>query len=408
MYEHICRLLLDEGVRLIHTTNKMLGKTLRELEGEFPFMHSEVCLDGKTAYEVALTGSYTGKRTACMFPTEGLYDALDPVMSSAYTGVTGGFVILCLKEIEEEATPVGPFSKLPVIVAEGATAIAKAIRFGYSISEKYEIPVIIQATVLPGEDELGQAGSPAPKIEVRDALFVKEPGRWAALPKSRYELHGQLNEKIERIRDEFEGYEGNQVIKRGSTGIITYTRSAAGLFDEDVSVLCLATVFPVPLKLTNAFVDDMDEVFMAEGPYPVIEMQIRDRSKIFRGPSLTSRKKGKPEEKMFGFTVVRDTLGAASSINMAHGVKKLSPDKPVLAVTFEDYFFQAGMPALVNTLYNSSAYVLLIMASSREEEVRRIIAGYGCSNFFHIDDVSEIERFKDGKELAVLFYKGMV
>ena len=67
---------------------------------------------------------------------------------------------------------------------------------------------------------------------------------------------------------------------------------------------------------------------------------------------------------------------------MAHGIKKLEPGQNVLAITFEDYFFQAGMPALVNTMYNGSAYVLLIMASSREEEMKRIIEGYGCRKFF--------------------------
>ena len=68
---------------------------------------------------------------------------------------------------------------------------------------------------------------------------------------------------------------------------------------------------------------------------------------------------------------MRDTLGAASSINMAHGVKVLDPAKKVLAITFEDFFFQAGMPAMVNTMYNGSSYVLLILAASREEEMKR-------------------------------------
>ena len=137
------------------------------------------------------------------------------------------------------------------------------------------------------------------------------------------------------------------------------------------------------MKLVDAFVADMDEVFMAEGPYPVIELQISDRSKILRGPPW-ARKRTKPEETMYGFKVVRDTLGAASSINMAHGVKKGEPGKKILAITFEDYFFQAGMPALVNTMYNGSAYVLLVLATTREEEMKRIIEAYGCKAFFHI------------------------
>ena len=95
------KLLLGEGVRFIHTTNKMLGTALKTFESNYPFMHSEVSLDGKTAFELALTASYTTKRTACIFSTEGLYDALDPLMSSAYTGVTGGFLILCMRRLKK-------------------------------------------------------------------------------------------------------------------------------------------------------------------------------------------------------------------------------------------------------------------------------------------------------------------
>ena len=66
------------------------------------------------------------------------------------------------------------------------------------------------------------------------------------------------------------------------------------------------------------------------------------------------------------------------------------------------------MPAVVNTMYNGSAYVLLILASTREEEMKRIMEAYGCKAFSHISDPSEIERFKDSTEMTVLFYKGII
>jgi TPP-dependent indolepyruvate ferredoxin oxidoreductase alpha subunit len=415
MYDDVLRLLLNEGVRFVHTTNKVLGKTLTALKDEYPLAVSEVSLDAKTAYELSLAGSYAAKRTACVFSTEGLYDALDPIMSSAYTGVTGGLLIVAFREIEEEATPVGPFSKLPVLVAEGTEAIGRAIRFGFAISEKYEIPVVIQAKVLLSEWRSVPEGPPRSDTErtpgpatAGKSRFIKDPDRWAALPRFRFALHRQLNEKIEQIREEFESYEGNVTVRKARTGIITCTRSAAEFFDEDASMLCLSTVFPLPLKLVDAFVAEMDEVFMAEGPYPVIEHQIRDRSKIFRGPTFAPRKKTKPEETMYGFSVVRDTLGAASSINMAHGMKKLDPERKVLAVTFEDYFFQAGMPALVNTMHNGSSYVLLVLGSTREEEAERLMRAYGCDSFHHIRDVAEIKRFTDHEGMTVLFYKGII
>ena len=57
--------------------------------------------------------------------------------------------------------------------------------------------------------------------EETSAEFVKTPARWAATPKFRYELHKELNDKIEKIRTEFEGYEGNKKILKSKTGLIT-------------------------------------------------------------------------------------------------------------------------------------------------------------------------------------------
>ncbi len=62
---------------------------------------------------MALAGSWASKRTACLVSSEGFYDALDPLMSSAYTGSVGGFLIIAVQENDEEVTPLGLFSKMP-------------------------------------------------------------------------------------------------------------------------------------------------------------------------------------------------------------------------------------------------------------------------------------------------------
>ncbi len=78
------------------------------------------------------------RRKGCMMP-------LDPVMSSAYTGVAGSFVVVAVQENAEEVTPLGIFSKLPLIVTETEDELKKAVSYAFSISEEYKIPVIVQA-----------------------------------------------------------------------------------------------------------------------------------------------------------------------------------------------------------------------------------------------------------------------
>lgn len=410
MYDQVCRVLAENGTRLLYTANRAAGGVVKMLESEYASLRGETSLNEKIAFELALTGAYSSKRTACLFSTEGLYEALDPLMSSAYTGVIGGFVIVCVKETEEEITPLGLFSKLPLVVTESQDEFKKAIGFGYEISEKYEIPVIVQVAPDVAAQTEGKSSSSIQNSEfkINNSVFNKNPGRWAATPKFRYELHRALNEKIEKIRHEFETYEGNRKSIKSKTGVITNGHTNLDFFDEDSSLLFISTVHPLPVKLVNDFIAGMEEVFIAEGPYPAIELQIQDRSKIVSAKVGGLPERKKPQETMYGFDVVRDTLGPASSINMAHGIKKTEPGKKILAITFEDFFLHSGMPAFVNTLYNGSAYIILILGDKKEEEIKKILAGFGFNNVFRIDNFSEIERFKDTEDMTVLFCRGII
>ena len=68
----------------------------------------------------------------------------------------------------------------------------------------------------------------------------------------------------------------------------TITQKVAGYAEnENESLLRLGTVFPLPLKTVKTFVASLDSFSIAEGSYPVIEMQIGDRSKL-KGTSLSA------------------------------------------------------------------------------------------------------------------------
>ena len=189
MHEEITRVLVENGARLIYAVNEGVEKGLRLLRDEFPHFNYELCTNEKIAYEQALSCAYASCRSACLLSSEGLYEALDPIMSSAYTGTAGGFLVICVQENDVLATPVGPFAKLPFIVADSIDALRSAVEYGYTISEKYETPVIIQAAPLedqPSADSRQQTASiidnRASSIQHRassnePARFAKDPNR---------------------------------------------------------------------------------------------------------------------------------------------------------------------------------------------------------------------------------------
>ena len=409
MMRDLCRLLLSQGPRLVYTATRETGEALEGLRAEFPGVAFETAANEKQAYELALAGAYAAKRTACLFPARGLFEAMDPLMSSAYTGVKGACLILCYKEDEEDISPISLFSKLPLLTANGLTDLSSLLPFAYDISERYEIPCLVE-TLTGGRAPKATKRAPAAATVSR---FLKNPARWAATPEFRHELHETLNEKTEQIRKDFEAYTGNEQVLRGRTGIITH--KAAGYADPggEMSLLRLGTVFPLPVKTVEAFTARMDKVTLHEGPYPVLEMQMRERSRIEGRllPSGGSSPKGKKRPPVAGerlgvYRVVRDMLGPASSINMAHGMAASVKEDRFLAITNEDAFFHSGLPAFVNTLYNGSAYLLLIEVRERKEEIERVLGGFGFSEVSSVETREEIEGFQAKRLPAVLLYKG--
>jgi len=416
MYDRLCGLLVQNGARLIYTSSGPVGASLRSLAGKDPSFYYEVSVNEKVACELAFTGAVASKRTACIFTTEGLYSALDPLMTSAYMGVVGGFLVIAIRETSEEVTPVGPFSKLPLILVEGVPALSRAVAFAYEASERHRIPFIIQAAggaangskqkTTAQEEVEERPDPPAPKQAA--SIFTKDPARWAALPQSRYRLHKELNRKIERIRKEFESYEGNVITRLGRQGVITDRIPRKVPCDAGISTFHIETVFPFPSRSAKAFIRNMDAVILSEGEHPVMELQIRDRKKTQKEKTENPAQPAAREELMYGFYVVRDELGPASCINMAHGMARMEPAKRFLAITREDAFFHSGMPALVNAIYNGSSFVLLIMTHGREEEIAGMLDHWDFPNCRRIGSPAEAERFHDARALTVLLCREIV
>jgi len=399
VYRSIYELMLSYGPRLVYGTG-MPDKAKDASRS----VHFESCVNEKAAYESALAGAYASKRTACLFSVEGVYEALDPLMSSAYTGVKGGFVVVCVKEGALDVTPLGPFSKLPVLVSDGTVDdLAAALSFAFDVSERYEIPCLLET--LPAKGPFPRTEGTA---EGAPSAFVKDQARWAAIPQFRFKLHKALNEKIERIRNEFETYPGNVRVLKGRKGVVTH-RACVDRMPKDASVLALGSVFPLPERLVSAFIDGMEEVCIVEGSHPAIEVQVRGRQRVDgrlrRGETVISSRTPEDPEELFGLAVVRDRLGPASAINLAHGMAR-GGRKKILALTDGDAFLHSGLPAFVNTLYNGSDYLLAIRTKGKAEKIARILQGFGFSRFFHLASAGDLPRYAGEGRLTVLFYEG--
>ena len=252
----------------------------------------------KVAFDNALAASWTGKRAAVAMKQVGLNVASDSLMSSAYTGVVGGLVIISCddpgphsSQTEQDSRFHAMFAKIPVFDPSTPQEAKAMVKAAFELSEEFQIPVLLRPTIRVSHGKQSVKLEP-PRILDHPANFVKDPGRWAATPRFRFILHAKLNETLSKIQEKFEkdtqwNYEVDSS-QNSSLGIITCSASFATILDlledldlkEEISLLKIGTPYPLPQKRIAEFLEQHEKVLVIEEPDSVIEAQIIDKSKI--------------------------------------------------------------------------------------------------------------------------------
>lgn len=261
-------------------------------------LYVEWSTNEKVAFENALVASYTGKRAAVAMKQVGLNVATDPLMSSAYIGTVGGFVIISCddpgpfsSQTEQDTRFMAMFAKVPVFDPANPKEAQQMLPIAFEFSEKYQIPVILRPVLRVSHAQQTITFHPIPKME-RKAAFQHNPQRWSATPRFRFILHKQLNVKLKNIAEEFSSLTTLNFIEndreRAILGIIAggigYAIAQDVLSDlgleKEIPVLKIGTPFPFPRKIIKAFIEKCNHVLILEETEPVIELQIRDKTKI--------------------------------------------------------------------------------------------------------------------------------
>jgi len=252
----------------------------------------------KVAFENALSASYTGKRAAVAMKQVGLNVATDPLMSAAYIGTIGGFLIISCddpgpysSQTEQDSRFMAMFAKIPVFDPSDPKEAQMMIPLAFDFSEKYEIPVMLRPVLRVSHAQQTISLNPIRRIE-RKANFQRNPQRWSATPRLRFLLHKRLNQKLKNISEEFNSIisfnfiENNREKARFGiiAGGIGYAIAKDVLLElgleEEIPILKIGTPFPLPTEIVDAFINKCEMVLVLEETEPVIELQIRDKSKI--------------------------------------------------------------------------------------------------------------------------------
>ncbi len=306
--EAIGRGLVEAGVHVMTAypgtpSSEILPSVVRFAPDADPPPYVEWSVNEKVAVEVALSAAYTGKRTAVAMKQVGLNVALDPVMSSAYIGVKGGMILISAddpgphsSQTEQDSRLLAHFAKLPVMDPDSPAQARDLIAPAFALSEKFEIPVMLRPTLRVCHARQ-QMNLRTPRVPARPASFVKDPFRWAAIPKMRLALHHALNDKLASIADYVGGqkrlvaWHARPGKQKARLGILASGIAAAlardvlaelGLPVEEgrIPFLQLMVPYPLPQAPVAELLAGCQRVLVLEETEPVLEMLAPERDRL--------------------------------------------------------------------------------------------------------------------------------
>jgi indolepyruvate ferredoxin oxidoreductase, alpha subunit len=295
--------LLEAGCQVVTSypgtpSSEILPEVIRLLKSENLNTYVEWSTNEKVALDNAFAASIAGKRAACCMKQVGLNVAADSLMSAAYIGTKGALVIISCddpgphsSQTEQDTRFMARLAKVPVLDPSTPEEARRLVGVAMDLSEEFSIPVILRPAIRVCHARQSILYGDLKGNEKKGA-FEKDPTRWAATPRFRLMLHGELNRKLQKIAQRFEtlseyNFHNLEPGKRYPFGIIAGGVPYAVVRDvlreqerKDIPVLKIATPFPFPEGLAAPFMEACDRVLVIEETDTLIEYLLRDRQRV--------------------------------------------------------------------------------------------------------------------------------
>ncbi|MDY2920484.1 MAG: indolepyruvate ferredoxin oxidoreductase subunit alpha [Lentihominibacter sp.] len=273
----------EAGVKVVSSYPGTPSTEVTENAAKYDEIYVEWAPNEKVGVEVAMGASVGGVRSLSCMKHVGLNVASDPFFTAAYTGVTGGMVVLVAddngchsSQNEQDSRYHGRSAGVPVLEPSDAQECCDFMKEAYEISEKYDTVVLMRSGTRishsRGIVELGE------RREKETIPYTKNIQKYVAMPAMARKLHVAQEKRLAAIEED-SGSLGLNRVERGddSIGIITagicyqYVKEAL----PEASVLKLGMVNPLPKKEIEEFAASVEKLYIIEEGNPFIEEQIR-------------------------------------------------------------------------------------------------------------------------------------
>ncbi len=238
----------------------------------------------KVAFEMAAGAACAGARCLVTMKHVGLNVAADPLMTLAYIGVEGGFVVVVAddpgmhsSQNEQDTRNYAHFARIPVFEPADSQEAKDFVRLAIEVSETFKTPVILRSTTrISHSRSLVEFG----ERQTRDKAvgFEKDVARFVPVPMHSRQMRKQVEQRYHELQAAAATHPANRMEMRDTQlGIVTsciayqYVREVW----PEASVLKLGWAYPFPDELLKKFADSVDQLLVVEELDPIIEEHLK-------------------------------------------------------------------------------------------------------------------------------------
>lgn len=292
---------------------------------KFPDVVAEWAPNEKCAYEASYGASITGARSIVTMKHVGLNVAADPFVTSVYSGVNAGLVLIVAddpgmhsSQNEQDSRYYARLAKAPCFEPSDPDEAYRMIREAFNVSEKFDTPVMFRSltrvshstgVVYPKEPEKRSVGG-----------YCKNTEKYVMVPAHARKRKKIVLERLKALKEYSEKTEFN-FIEKGKSEIGIIASGPSYLYAKEAypeaSFLKLGFTYPLPEKLIFEFSKMVERILVIEEVDPVLEVELKALGLKVHGKDVI------PEE------------GELSPEIVAQGVKELLKEKSYYQIPWE-------------------------------------------------------------------------
>lgn len=263
----------------------------------FPGVYAEWAPNEKCAYEAAHGASFAGVRALVTMKHVGLNVAADPFVTSAYTGVNGGLVVVVAddpgmhsSQNEQDSRYYARLAGVPLFEPSDQQEAYLMVKEAFEVSERFDTPVLLRSTTRLSHT-LGVVEPEGERQEVKREVH-RDPGKFVMVPSFARQRRKVLLDRLEALST-FSSTTGWNTIEWGDETIGIITSGVPYLLVKEVipdaSILKIGFSFPLPEEKIRQLAREVEVLLVVEELEPVMETEIKAMGINVHGKDLIKR-----------------------------------------------------------------------------------------------------------------------